>query len=108
MQQEQYAGGLSYDMRKCFDSIPTRLILHIFNLRGADSKVTRALSGFYAQQKFLRLEGHHSHAFKPSNGIVQGCPLSMILLTSLMTAWIEFCQHTVVHATRRSYADDLS
>ena len=32
----------------------------------------------------------------------------MILLTSLMTAWIEFCQHTVVHATPRSYADDLS
>jgi hypothetical protein len=109
MQQGQYAGGLSYDMRKCFDSIPTRLILHIFNLRGADSKVTRALTGFYAQhQKFFRLEGHHSHAFKPSNGIVQGCPLSMILLTSLMTAWIEYCQHTVDHATPRSYADDLS
>lgn len=48
---------------------------------------------------------HRSHAFNPYNGIVQGCPLSMILLTQLMTAWIEHCQHKVPQATPRNYAD---
>lgn len=42
---------------------------------------------FYAQHTFFfRLEGHRSHAFNPHDGIAQGCPLSMILFTSLMTS----------------------
>lgn len=39
---------------------------------------------------------------------VSACPLSMLLLTSLMTAWVEFCQKVVPQSILRSYADDLS
>ena len=44
-----YAAGLSYDFAKCFDTVPVDLALHIFNIRGADCKVIKALSGFYHQ-----------------------------------------------------------
>lgn len=58
MQNGQYAAGVSYDMRKCFDSIPLELILQLFNFRGADTKVTCALTGFYSQ--------HTSHIIQNS------------------------------------------
>lgn len=49
IQQGHLAGGVSYDMKKCFDTIPTHLVIQVFNHRGADSKVIQALSGFYSQ-----------------------------------------------------------
>lgn len=104
-----YAAGLSYDFAKCFDTVPVDLALHIFNIRGADCKVIKALSGIYHQHtKYFKLDGAYSAEFCPYNSIIQGCPLSMILLTSLVTTWIEFVQHMHPTAVPRSYADDLS
>jgi hypothetical protein len=40
---------------------------------------------------FSQIEGNYSTAFRPANGIIQGCPLSMVLLTSLITTCIEYC-----------------
>ena len=34
-----------------FDSIPVGLVIQVFNQRGADTNVVRALTGFYAQHK---------------------------------------------------------
>ena len=108
--QEGYlTSGVSYDMQKCFDSIPIKLVLQVFNHRGADPNVLRALTGFYTQhEKYFQIDGHFSPAYKPSNGILQGCPLSMLLLTSLATTWIEHCQAHLPETRPRSYADDLS
>ena len=101
--------GISYDMKKCFDSIPINLVIQVFNQRGADVGVIQALAGLYnTHTKFFQLEGTFTHAFKPCNGIVQGCPLSMILLTSLVTTWIEYCDSRIPEVVPRSYADDLS
>ena len=98
--------GISYDMKKCFDSIPKELILAIFNFRGADGKVTKALTGFYRQHtKHFRIDGAYDISF---NGIVQACPVSMLLLTSLICTWSEYCVAQSIQATPRSYADDLS
>ena len=108
--KENYlTAGISYDMKKCFDSIPKDLILAAFNFRGADCKVTKALSGFYRQHtKHFRIDGAYDASFQPANGIVQGCPLSMLLLTSLICTWNEYCVVQSIPATPRSYADDLS
>jgi exonuclease III len=109
MQNNYLTSGLSYDMRKCFDTIPVCLVLQIFNHRGADDNVVRAMTGFYQQhQKFFRVDGAYSKAYRPHNGIIQGCPLSMLLLTSLITTWIEFSQSKIPYAVPRCYADDLS
>jgi hypothetical protein len=108
-QENFLTSGISYDMRKCFDTIPMILVLQIFNFRGADSQVTRALNGFYKQHhKYFKLEGSFDTPFRPSNGIIQGCPLSMLLLTSMISAWCEFCMVQLPQSQPRSYADDLS
>ena len=36
---------------------------------------------------FSQIEGNYSTAFRPANGII----LSMVLLTSVITTWIEYC-----------------
>ena len=109
MHQGYFSAGISYDMKKCFDSIPVNLVLQVFNFRGADSKIFKALDGFYKHhEKFFRLEGAYTTAFRPSNGIVQGCPLSMLLLTCLISTWLEHVHASNCNGTAHSYADDIS
>lgn len=109
MQQGYLTAGVSYDMKKCYDSIPINLVLQVFNLRGADPKIFKALDGFYKHhEKYFRLDGTHTTAFRPSNGIVQGCPLSMLLLTCLITTWLEHLQANSPASSAKSYADDIS
>ena len=35
--------GLSYDMQKCFDTIPTQLAMTLLNMRECDSRITSTL-----------------------------------------------------------------
>ena len=103
------AGGLSYDLKKAFDTVPIQLALQIMRQRGADNSVLRAMEAFYRQRpKFFRVDGRCSEAFKASNGLLQGCPLSMLVLTSLATTWIEAWQVRTPEVTPRNFADDLS
>ena len=101
--------GLSFDLRKCFDTVPVGLALDLMLTRGCDPPIVQTLRSFYNQHtKFFRLDGHHSQAFKPSCGIIQGCPLSMLILTSLVTCWLEYNDAKIPVAVSRSYADDMS
>ena len=107
MHQGYFTAGISYDMKKCFDSIPINLVL-VFIFRGADSKIFKALDSFYKHhQKYSRLDGTYTKAFRPSNGIVQGCPLSMLLLTCLVTTWLEHVHANSPAGSARSYVDDI-
>ena len=102
-------GGVSYHLAKCYDHIPYRLAVSIMRHRGADSAVCRALDGFYAQHfRHFQLEGHYSKPFHASNGLIQGCCLSNLILASLVGAWQEFLGQQVPQVSCRSYADDLS
>ena len=109
VQNGKFAAGLSFDLQKCFDTIPYMLAFDVFAARGADLRVVSTLKSFYqTHHKHFRLEGDHTYAFKPSCGIVQGCPLSMILHTSFVTCWSEKNHGTIPSSINRSYADDLS
>ena len=102
-------GGLSYDFEKCFDRVPVSLAVHILRARGCDNKICAVLDGFYAQHvKHFRIQGHYDSPFYPSNGLVQGCPLSMLVLSSLTAAWLEHLQEHEPEVEAKSYADDLS
>ena len=105
----QVAAGLSYDLRKCFDTGPINLSLDIFRQRGADSGVLRALTGFYdAHHKYFKIDGFYAKKFTAANGILQGCPLSMLLLVSMVMTWLEAVRDRVPTATPKSFANDLS
>ena len=58
--------------------------------------------------KCLKLTDNMINLFVPTNGIIQGCPLSMLILTSLTACWHESINITRDNLHPRSYADDLS
>ena len=108
-QDGRYVGGISYDFDKCFDRVPTALAINILRARGCDSNLCRALDGFYSSHvKHFRLEGHYDEPFRPANGLVQGCPLSMLVLSSMVACWHEHLQATIPAVVPKSYADDIS
>ena len=83
-------GGLSYDFEKVFDRVPFRLAVNILRFRGCDEKMCRTLDKIYSDHyKMFKLDGHFDQPFVPTNGIIQGCPLSMLILTSLTACWHE-------------------
>ena len=69
--------GISFDLAKCFDTVPFNLALDVFSARGADVRIVQTLRSFYISHHFFRLEGSYLPSYKPTCGIVQGCPLSM-------------------------------
>lgn len=62
----------------------------------------------FRHAKYFRLDRHHSQSCKPSCIIVQGCPLSMLILTCLATAWLDYSEVNIPFAVSRVYADDIS
>ncbi len=58
--------------------------------------------------KKIMIDGCYSEKFQPFNGIIQGDPMSMLLLVSLITSWLENQPSQLTSATGRSYVDDLS
>ena len=92
-QEGQVVGGISYDFEKCFDRVPVGLAVNILRARGCDNRVCKALDGFYSSHvQHFRLEGHYDEPLRPANGLVQGCPLSMLVLSSMVTCWHEHLQ----------------
>ena len=104
-----HAAVLSYDLKKCFDAIPIRLALAVMQHRDADVPTLRALQGFYSQRcRLFKLDGCYTAKFIARNGILQGCPLSMMILTSVATAWLERVLTEHPTASPKACADDLS
>ena len=80
--------GLSLDYVKCFDLIPQAAMLRIARELGMDDGVLRALAAMYRQlRRAFRLAGALGAWWQATNGILQGCPLSVILINLLTTVW---------------------
>ena len=103
------AAGISFDLRKAFDHIPTDLLIKVLEVRGCAPCILRPLSGLYRQmQRRFRLRGVLGPAFSSANGIPQGDPLSPVCLNALLSVWLEALAASSVAGTARSFADDLS
>ena len=108
-QEGQVVRGISYDFEKCFDRVPVGLAVNILRTRGCDNRVCKALDGFYSSRvKHFRLERHYDEPLRPANGLVQGCPLSMLVLSSMVSCWHEHLQASLPGVVPKSYADDIS
>ena len=84
------AAGISFDLRKAFDHIPTDLLLTVLEARGCHPCILRPLRGLFDQMlPRFRLRGTLGPAFSSSNGIPQGCPLSPICLNAVLGVWLE-------------------
>ena len=106
----QFIAGVSYDCRKAFDLIPIEIAMKTMKIRGCHPRILRAVQGLYTDlRRVFRLNGAAGQWWTSSNGLVQGDPISMVMLNSLVTCVIESTNRIPVEGlTVRSYADDLS
>ena len=80
--------GFGLDYVKCFDLIPQQVVLQVAILRGMHEGTHGALSGMYAQlMRYFTIMGYLCSFFAATNGILQGCPLIVILINPLTSMW---------------------
>ena len=80
--------GMSIDYVKCFDLIPQAVVLALALELGMDPGTCRALGAMYKQlRRAFKVAGALGLWWQATNGILQGCPLSVILVNVLTTIW---------------------
>ena len=80
--------GFGLDYIKCFDLIPQSIVLHIALTQGMDLGTHRALTGMYRTlMRCFKIMGCCASFFGGTNGILQGCPLSVILINLMTSVW---------------------
>ena len=98
--------GALLDYAKCFDRLPHAVLLSLARKSGMDENVLRPLRAIYTDlERRFKVGGGLGLPFKPTNGILQGCPLSVILINLLQAVWTR----AVLAETKAvpiSYADD--
>ena len=96
--------GLGRDYVKCFDLIPRAVVLRIAHELGMDERVPRALAALYRRLRraFCLAGAAGGGRWRATNGILQDCPLIVILINLLTTMWkleIDHMRHHVVVMT---------
>ena len=100
--------GLSIDLAKAFDSLPQQILLQLAEEVGMDRNVLRALRGMYGSlQRRFRVDGHIGQPFQSTNGIMQGCPISVLLMNLFTECWVRFVKGEIPNADPQGYADDV-
>ena len=79
------------DYVKCFDLIPQQIVLRVAIEQGMHAGTHKALAGMYEQLTCrFKIMGCLCSFFLATNGIVQGCPLNVILINLLTGVWKRF------------------
>ena len=96
--------GMGLDYRKCFDLMPQVIVFEVCTRLGWDDEVLAALHALYCQLvRAFKLAGGLGGWWRATNGILQGCPLSVILINALMGVWkaeLDSLREQVVVVTR--------
>ena len=106
----RHVAGVSYDFKKAFDLIPTRIMLRLLRERGLHSRILLPKRNLYdCMERVFKLGGVVGDWFWAYNGILQGDALSMSALNSTVSCIIEAASAFSGDNTReRSYADDIN
>ena len=100
--------GLTLDFARAFDNLPQEVLLTAAERMGMPQPVLLALRGMYAGlERHFRLGPLVGKGFKSTNGILQGCPLSVLLLNIFAEIWTRAVKSRVPACKPRSYADDV-
>ena len=98
--------GVADDLAKAFDNIPVEITFRLLEKLGVDSGLCTALRGMYSQlQRRFTIGAFVGESFRSTNGILQGCPLSVMLLHALMMVSHRVIQPDVM---AESFVDDLT
>ena len=100
--------GLSLDASKCFDRIRHDHGLSAAHAFGIPLPILRGLGGFWgARNIFLSMGGlQDPHPFAASNGIPQGCALSVLVTNILVAQWATEVARDNLPVSLSAYIDD--
>ena len=99
--------GLQFDFAKCFDSIPYAVIWSTLKHYGCDSTFVDLLSHLYNNiSRCFRYAGCIGSFWYATNGLLQGDPLSVVILNCVLCPLINRLS-TVEDLSVYAFADDL-
>lgn len=80
------------DFSKCFDRISLPIALSIWRKLGTPEGVVTLIGSFYSEQftYFQRNGATSDSATKRTCGLLQGCPFSVLILATTMTAYWQY------------------
>ena len=100
--------GLMLDYAKCFDRLPHGVMLALGDASGAHPRLMGPLRQMYAGlRRRFKVGGGVGKEFRATNGILQGCPLSVILLNLMVSVWAKAID-AETDADPMAYADDTT
>ena len=80
--------GAGTDCTKCFDLIPQAISMALMEGQGIDEGIMRAFRGMYVELKrMFKIKGCRGAWWAATNGVLQGCPLSVIVINAITTTW---------------------
>eukprot|EP01061_Rhynchopus_euleeides_P032944 TRINITY_DN5492_c0_g1_i3.p1 TRINITY_DN5492_c0_g1~~TRINITY_DN5492_c0_g1_i3.p1 ORF type:complete len:953 (-),score=132.75 TRINITY_DN5492_c0_g1_i3:831-3539(-) len=99
--------GVALDFKKCFDTVPIDITFRLAGELGFNPAVLGTLRAAYAgMQRHFRVSGTIGEGFLPTNGIMQGCPISVVLINVLISVWVRMADSRQ-GARGLSYVDDV-
>ena len=85
---KQALSGAGTDYVKCFDLIPQQISFRMAREFGLDPKPQAALEAIYQQlHRAFKINGALGSFFHATNGVLQGCAMSVLMINMLTTVW---------------------
>ena len=101
--------GCSLDYAKCFDMVPQKIMMKLAGDLGMSAEILRPLQTMYGSlRRRFKIANFVGKEFVATNGILQGCPLSVVLLNALVSIWARAVEVEVPEAEPAAYVDDTS
>ena len=99
--------GIALEYSKCFDRIPIDIVFKLAQRLGMPDLITTPLRSMYSclRRRFV-FAGAVGQPFVATNGILQGCPLSIMMLNLLVNIWARAIKVEVPEACPYGFADD--
>ena len=83
LQGDKPLNGLALDFAKCFDRVPQSLTLDLVEKMGLHPKILQPLRAMYKNlSRRFKYSLGVGRTFTVTNGILQGCPTSVILINA--------------------------
>ena len=100
-----FTGG-AVDIYKCFDQVVRSLVYAVARAAGMPARILTAYAAYHENLHIHNsISGGLGQAYARRNGIVQGCPCSMMLIALIMRGWL--MQMAEAGIQGRILADDI-
>ena len=95
-------------MAKCVDSVHAHMAMSIFEKLGAPKDMSTLLRTFYdTHKKWIECEGYIANdPIRPTMNVLQGCPVSMLLMAAPIAIWTEYVQTPEFDVSVAIYVND--